>query len=140
MDTGQDERLVIALRSAAHELTGLRSIHGLEQMLGQVVSSAVVTIPGMDAGSISMTRNGRIEAWYPTSDLVGKIDDQQSELHEGPCISALEDPPASGTVLATDLARAGAQHWPHFAPVAVDAGYRALMSTQLATPAVSAPP
>ncbi len=131
MDTGHDERLVIALRAAAHDLTRRRSIRDLEETLGQIVSSAVATVPGVDAGSISMTQAGRIETRHPTNDLVGKIDDRQSELHEGPCISALEDPPESGTVVADDLAGDDADRWPHFAPVAVEAGYRALMSTQL---------
>ena len=131
MHTGQHERLIIALRAAALELTRQRSIRDLEQTLGQIVSSAVATIPGVDAGSISMTRDGRIETRHPTSDLVLKIDDRQSELHEGPCISAIEEPPESGIVMAPDLAGDDAHRWPRFAPVVVDAGYRALMSTQL---------
>jgi hypothetical protein len=131
MDTEHDERLVVALRAAARELAGRRSIRDLEQTLAQIVASAVDTIPGVDAGSISMTEHGRIETRHPTSDLVGKIDDRQSELHEGPCITAIEDPPESGTVVAQDLAGADAARWPRYAPIVVEAGYRGLMSTQL---------
>ncbi|MDT7742626.1 MAG: hypothetical protein QOE59_1704 [Actinomycetota bacterium] len=131
MDTGHDEQLVIALRAAAWELAQNRSIRDLEQTLAQIVSSAVATIPGVDAGSISMTEHGRIETRHPTSETIGKLDERQSELHEGPCITAIEDPPETGTVVAGDFAGAGAQRWPRFAPLVVEAGYRALMSTQL---------
>jgi hypothetical protein len=131
MDSGQHDQLVVALRAAACELAQPRSIRDLEQTLGQIVAAAVLTIPGVDAGSISMTERGRIETRHPTSDLIGKLDAIQSELHEGPCITAIEDSPESGTVLAGDLAGVDGQRWPRYAPLVVDAGYRALMSTQL---------
>jgi GAF domain-containing protein len=131
MDTGHDEQLVIALRAAAWELAQNRSIRDLEQTLAQIVSSAVATIPGVDAGSISMTEHGRIETRHPTSETIGQLAERQSELHEGPCITAIEDPPETGTVVAGDFAGAGAQRWPRFAPLVVEVGYRALMSTQL---------
>ncbi|WP_328307887.1 GAF and ANTAR domain-containing protein [Actinomycetospora sp. NBC_00405] len=131
MNTGQHDDLVVALRSAARGLAQQRSIRDLEQTLEQIVASAVVTIPGVDAGSISMTEHGRIETRHPTSDAIAKLDAKQSELYEGPCITAIEDPPESGTVLARDFAGADAERWPRFAPLAVEAGYRSLMSTQL---------
>jgi hypothetical protein len=65
--------------------------------------------------------------------MIRKLDETQSELHEGPCIEAIEDPPESGVVVAQDFAGADAERWPRFAPRAVDAGYRALLSTQLST-------
>jgi hypothetical protein len=131
MDTGHNDRLVVALRAAARELAGRRSIRDLEQTLEQIVAAAVATIPAVDAGSISMTRHGRIETRHPTSERIRKLDETQSELHEGPCITALEDPPEDGTVLALDLAGSDAPRWPRFSPYAVEAGYRTLMSTQL---------
>ena len=87
----------------------------------------------MDAGSISITEHGRIETRHPTSEAIGKLDNIQSELREGPCITALEDPPPCGLVVAGDFAGADAERWPRFAPRVVEAGYRALMSTQLST-------
>jgi hypothetical protein len=131
MDTGNHEGLVVALRGAARELAQQRSIRDLEQVLEQIVASAVVTVPGVDAGSISMTEHGRIETRHPTSESIRKLDQKQSELYEGPCITAIEDPPETGTVLARDFAGKDAERWPRFAPLAVEAGYRSLMSTQL---------
>jgi ANTAR domain len=95
------------------------------------VTSAVATIPGVDAGSISITEHGRIETRHPSTEAIGKLDHTQSELYEGPCISAIDDPPENGIVVAQDFAGEDAQRWPRFAPRAVEAGYRSLMSTQL---------
>jgi hypothetical protein len=133
MDSRQHDDLVAALRSAARALTNKRGIRDLEHTLGLIVSSAVATIPGVDAGSISITEHGRVETRHPTSETIDKLDQTQSELNEGPCITAIEDPPESGIVIAQDFTGDDAQQWPRFAPAAVDAGYRALMSTQLST-------
>ena len=131
MQPQQNEQLVVALRQTARELAGRRSIRDLEETLRQIVVSAVQTVPGVDAGSISMTQDGRVETRHPTSAEIGKLDQVQSELHEGPCIDAIEEPPPSGLVVAHDFAGADAERWPRFAPRAVEAGFRALMSTQL---------
>ena len=131
MGTGQDEQLVVALRNAATALARHRSIRDLEELLRSVVASAVETIPGADAGSISMAQDGQVQTRYPTSEAIGELDNTQSELHEGPCITALEDPPESGVVVAQDLAGDDAQRWPRYAPYVVEAGFRAVMSTQL---------
>jgi hypothetical protein len=125
------DELVVALRRASRALVEQRSIRDLEETLGLIVAAAVDTIPGVDAGSISITEDGRIETRHPTSHAIGKLDDQQSELREGPCIKAIEDPPDTGVVVADDFAGADGERWPRFGPLAVEAGFRALMSTQL---------
>jgi hypothetical protein len=131
MTSGHHDHLVASLRTAAQDLAQRRSVRDLEQTLEQIVASAVTTVPAVDAGSISITEHGRIETRHPTSESIRKLDEKQSELNEGPCITAIEDPPETGTVVAQDLARADADRWPRFAPYAAEAGYRALMSTQL---------
>ena len=131
MDTEQNEQLVIALRTAALALARHRSIRDLEDTLEQIVASAVDTIPGVTAGSISLTEAGEVQTRHPTSEEIGKLDRTQSELREGPCLTALEDPPESGIVIAQDLAGDDGARWPRFAPHVVDAGFRAMASTQL---------
>lgn len=133
METGQGDHLVVALRTAAHDLAEQRTIRDLDETLGQIVASAVRSIPGVDAGSISMTENGHVETRHPTSETVRRLDGFQNDLHEGPCITAIEDPPETGVVVADDLAGQDGEQWPRFAPRAVEAGYRGLMSTQLST-------
>ena len=131
MDSGQDEKLVVALRAAARELAGRRSIRDLEETLRQILLAAVDTIPGVDAGSISVTDDGRIETRHATGDDIAKLDRVQGDLAEGPCLTALDDPPETGTVVARDLDGEDAGRWPRFAPHVLEAGFRALMSTQL---------
>jgi hypothetical protein len=132
MRPDENDQLVVALRAAARGLAN-RSIRDLEQTLGQIVAAAVDTIPSVDAGSISITEHGHVDTRHPTSDAIRKLDERQGQLYEGPCISALDDPPESGIVVAQDLAGADAEQWPRFAPAAVEAGYRGLMSTTLST-------
>jgi hypothetical protein len=129
MSGNQD--LAISLRRAARDLTAKRSIRDLDRTLSEIVQAAVSTVPGADAGGISMTSGGEITSRNPTGAGVTKLDRLQSELREGPCIAAMEDPPDDGTVVVTDLAGGDASRWPHFAPHAVDAGYRSMLSCEL---------
>lgn len=132
MQPGHDDRLVTSLRRAARELLARPSIADLEQALGEIVAAAVDTVPGADAGGITMTEHGHITSRSPTSEAIRKLDQIQAELHQGPCISAAEQPPVDGVVLARNLAtEADASRWPRFAPYAVEAGYHSIMSTQL---------
>lgn len=134
MQPEQSDALVVALRKAGHDLLAHHSINDLEQTLGQIVAAAVDTVPGADAGGISMTEGGHITSRAPSSEDIAKLDQLQAELHEGPCITAVEQPPEDGVVLAADLAASPeAQRWPNFAPQAVEHGFRSLMSTQLST-------
>ena len=134
MQSQQADSLVLALRNAAREMVDRRSICDLELVLTQIVAVAVDTVPGVDAGGITMIENGHITSRSPTNDDVRKLDDLQAELHEGPCITAVEYPPDDGVVLAQDLTRPpNTDRWPHFAPRAVAHGYRSLLSSQLST-------
>ncbi|WP_433783940.1 GAF and ANTAR domain-containing protein [Actinomycetospora sp. CA-101289] len=135
MTAGPGDEVVVTLRTAARALAQRPGIRDLEETLRQIVASAVRTVPGVDAGSLSMTRDAHVDTRHPTNDVIRALDETQSELREGPCISAIQDPPESGVVVAQDLAGADAERWPRFAPRAVEAGYRGLMSTHLTTDA-----
>jgi len=128
------DNVVTALQDSARRLAERPSIRDLEDTLGRIVHAAVETVPGVDAGGISMTENGQVESRVPTIDNISKLDQLQSELHEGPCITAVDDPPPTGVVVADDLAGPeDRERWPNFAPQAVETGYRAILSTQLST-------
>ena len=132
MQPEQSDELVISLRTAARELIAHRSITDLEQTLDRIVAAAVETVPGVDAGGISMTENQHVTSRSPTTDDVRALDELQSRLHEGPCITAAEQPPKDGVTLAADLAEEpDATRWPRFAPRAVKLGFRSMMSTHL---------
>jgi hypothetical protein len=133
------DELVVSLRRAARELIAKRSIRDLDETLTQIVAAATETVPGADAGGISVTEDGQVTSRNPTTPRVTKLDQLQSELREGPCITAIEEPAEDGVIVAQDLAEDDARRWPRFAPQAVDAGYRAVLSTQLsATPTMRA--
>jgi hypothetical protein len=127
-----DDDLVVSLRRAAGELIEQRNLRDLDATLSQIVQAAVQLVPGADAGGISMTERGRVTSRNPSAPGVTKLDQLQSELHEGPCITAMDEPAADGVVLADDLAGADGDRWPRFGPQAVEAGYRSVLSTQLA--------
>ncbi|MBP2371929.1 GAF and ANTAR domain-containing protein [Pseudonocardia parietis] len=134
MQPEQTDQLVVSLRRAAHDLVARRSISDLEQTLGQIVAAAVDTVPGADAGGISMTEDGHVGSRVPVSEDVRKLDELQAQLNEGPCITAAQEPPADGIVYARDLACSpDADRWPNYAPQAVGQGYRSMLSTQLST-------
>jgi len=122
--------LVKALRTAAVSLVRRPSLTDLEQTLELIVRGAVDAVPGVHAAGISMTENGQVTSRAPTDPDVRVLDVLQSHLHEGPCVTALTDPPADGVVRVDDL---GAEHerWPRFAPRARAHGFAAMMSVQL---------
>jgi hypothetical protein len=105
VDAEDDDRLVIAMRHAARSLTQPCSMRDLETTLAQIVASAVDAVPGVEAGSISMTEH-EVHTRHPTSEDIGALDDIQGQLQEGPSIHAIFGPPESGIVVAADLAGA----------------------------------
>ena len=133
IEPGERQRLVSALRAAAEDMRSRRSIRDLDTTLFDLVAKAVETVPGADAGGITLTQAAAIDSRYHTAAAIGELDELQTRLNEGPCISAIKDPPATGVVLADDLAGDDAHRWPEYAAAAVQAGYRSMCSTQLAT-------
>lgn len=132
MRTEHSDALATSLRNSARDLVAHRSLDDVDHTLGLIVLAAVDTVPGVDAGGVTMTEAGNITSRQPSNDDVRKLDALQAELHEGPCVTAAEQPPADGVVLAHDLAAPpDADRWPRFAPRAVDLGYRSLVSTHL---------
>jgi hypothetical protein len=125
------EQLVGALRAAARELMDRRTVSDLEGLLVRIVAAAVETVPGAAAGGISMTSEGDVVSRSPTSPSITELDRLQADLHEGPCITAIDEPAEDGIVLVDDLAGDDAGRWPRFSPHAVEAGYRAMVSVQL---------
>lgn len=126
------DRLVTALRRAAYELVTDHSVDDVEDVLEGIVIAAVQTVPGADAGGVTMAERGHVASRGPTEDTVRKLDAIQAQLNEGPCITAADDPAEDGVVLVGDLSGPhGSARWPRFAPQAVGLGFRSLMSAQL---------
>jgi hypothetical protein len=125
--------VIAALRSAAAEMARGCNLRDTDSVLDSIVVHAVETVPGADAGGITVAKNSRIESSHGTAHAIGELDQLQTDLNEGPCIDAATNPPPGGVIVIDDLAGDDAEVCPRFAKAAVDAGYRSMCSTQLAT-------
>lgn len=123
-------RVTAALRRAAHTLTDVRTVRDPRLMLDDLVRSAVVAVPHARGAAISCTRHGVVRSRHVTAAGLHVLDRAQSAFGEGPCIGpACAE--ASGVVTAHDLAGDDRGRWPRFAPEAVRAGYRSVVSVRL---------
>lgn len=105
----------------------LQSHDDTDQMLHEVVAAAVRLIPGTEDGSISVVTGRRdVRSHYPSSELPQQADAVQTEVGEGPCLSAVFE---QRTVRVPDLSRE--ERWPEFAARAVELGVRSMLSFQL---------
>jgi hypothetical protein len=91
---------------------------------------ACVELLGVTGAGIVMVSDGQQRGSMAVSDpQVGRIDDLQFSLGEGPCIDATT---SSRPVLEPDLSRGSAAgHWPAFAPAALEDGTSAAFAFPL---------
>lgn len=136
IEPSQQERVIVALRSAAEEMARGCDLRYTESVLNSIVVHAVETVPGADAGGITVSDDAKIESRHATASVIGELDQLQTDLNEGPCIDAAKNPPPGGVIVVDDLAGDDAEACPRFAKAAVDAGYRSMCSTQIATSGV----
>lgn len=97
-----------------------------EATLQAIVAGATDIVPGVRWAGISLLNNGKVLARAPSATLVAELDVLQSDLNEGPCLSALRE---RRTVLIPDMA--AESDWPQFARAAYARGVRSLLSFQL---------
>jgi GAF domain-containing protein len=92
--------------------------------LRAIVDAAADIVPGARWAGISLIQ-GR-QAKVPTDPIVNKLDELQSELGDGPCITALRD---HRTVHIDDMS--SETRWPQFTRQATELGVHSLLSFQL---------
>jgi hypothetical protein len=123
-------RLLSAVRNAHRQLLAPDRA-SVDTTLQQIVCCAVDTVePAVGAG-ITRTGQGSVHSAYATSDDVAALDQLQSRLQQGPCVSAAAHAPAHGVVYARDLGGRERDVWPAFAPQATALGYRSMLSLRL---------
>lgn len=88
-----------------------------ETVLQEIVRSSVQIVPGARWAGISLIAGDRVESRAPADRVVAHLDQLQSELDEGPCLSAMRE---QRTVRIDDLATDG--RWPRFADAAMHCG------------------
>lgn len=118
-------------RSLADLMAGMAaSFHQpvpLAELLMTIVQAAQDAIPGVDHVGVSLAHaQGRIETVAWTDPIVGRIDDVQYSLEEGPCVDAIRTRRQSwSNDLATDA------RWSRFGPQADALGIRSQMGVAL---------
>jgi GAF domain-containing protein len=99
---------------------------GTESTLHAIVKGAVDIVPGARWAGISMIDGREVRPQGPSDPLVVELDELQTSLNEGPCLSALRE---HQTVLIDDMATE--TRWPRFTKAALERGARSLLSFQL---------
>ena len=99
---------------------------GTEHTLRTIVDAAAEIVPGARWAGISLIQGRSVVAQVPTDPAVAKLDELQSELGKGPCITALRD---SHTVHIVDMSRD--TRWPEFSSLASQLGIGSLLCFQL---------
>ncbi|WP_198663275.1 GAF and ANTAR domain-containing protein [Jiangella endophytica] len=100
----------------------------VEQTLERVVEYAQQATVCDDAGLMLLHGGGRIETTVATDPRVGKADELQTTLEEGPSRAAVE---VRSSVLVEDTATD--PRWPAWGPQAAELGLRSVLSVRLHT-------
>jgi GAF domain-containing protein len=99
---------------------------GSQDTLQTIVDAAAEIVPGVRWAGISLIEGKNVVPKVPTDPIVAKLDDLQTELGDGPGLTALRD---QQTVRIDDMSFDA--RWPQFADHAVALGVRSLLSFQL---------
>lgn len=96
------------------------------ETLRAIVEAAAHIVPGARWAGISLIQGRKVEAKVPTDPIVAKLDELQSELGDGPGLTALrEHHTVHIDVMSTDT------RWPQFTRQATELGVHSLLSFQL---------
>ncbi len=120
---GQSRNLAQILADLAVELQDRTDA---ESTLRSVVDAAVMIVPGARWAGISLIEGHQIAARVPSDPLVVELDELQSAIEEGPCVSALRE---HRTVYIEDMATE--HRWRRFTEAAAARGVGSLLSFQL---------
>jgi GAF domain-containing protein len=99
---------------------------GSSDTLQSIVEAAPKVVPGARWAGISLVQGTKIVSEVPTSRSVAELDQLQSDLNQGPCLTALRD---YHTVHIDDMRTE--TRWPDFGREAQQRGMRSMLSFQL---------
>ena len=102
---------------------------GLEALLTEVATFAVMAIPGADGAGLTLLEAGRSDTIVKSEQFVREVDDIQYGIGEGPCISAA----ATGEVMRSGSLSSDPR-WPRFGPRVGRLGVHSVLSLPLVTP------
>jgi GAF domain-containing protein len=99
---------------------------GSSDTLQSIVEAAPKVVPGARWAGISLVQGTKIVSEVPTSRSVAELDQLQSDLNQGPCLTALRE---YHTVHIDDMRTE--TRWPDFGREALQRGTRSMLSFQL---------
>ena len=117
------ERLAEVFGDLAVEMQAQK---GSTDTLQSIVEAAPKVVPGARWAGISLVEGTKIVSEVPTSRSVAELDQLQSDLNQGPCLTALRD---YHTVHIDDMRTE--TRWPDFGREAQQRGMRSMLSFQL---------
>ena len=97
-----------------------------ESTLESIVDAAVAVVPGARWAGISLIEGRSVVARVPSDPVVAELDNLQTVIGDGPCITALRD---HHTVHVEDMR--SESRWPGFSQAAVERGVESMLSFQL---------
>lgn len=116
----------LALLMSEHART-LHEARSVEETLAGITTAAVDSIPGVEwAGVTTVIERKKLQTQAPTGPVVCRIDEEQYDAAEGPCLSALWD---SVLVRVDDIGADG--RWPTWAAAVEGLGVRSMLAFRL---------
>jgi GAF domain-containing protein len=109
-----------------NELHGLLSEETLHSTLQRVAQLARATLDGCDAAGVTLIEDSTVSTAAATDEFTLKIDQDQYDTGEGPCLQALS---TQEVVLAEDVAHDS--RWPRFSAEASKEGLASVLSMPL---------
>lgn len=119
----QARRLAQTMADLAHDLQAENS---RGRTLTAMLKSAVETVPGAQVAGISLVQDSHIASEAHTSEVAKQLDELQTELGDGPCLTSLRD---EHLVRVDDFKTD--ERWPQFGQRAVELGVRSALSFRL---------
>lgn len=124
-----DNPRLAAAAALAHAVEEINQTRTLQDTLDAIVQATRTSIPAFEHVSLSLRgRDGTIETVAGNDQLVWELDAVQYDLHEGPCVDAIEHKPV---VVVENLRHE--QRWPRYVRIAVEKGVRSQVGVRLFT-------
>ncbi|MEN2416942.1 ANTAR domain-containing protein [Streptomyces rimosus] len=128
--TPREVRIAEAVRDLVHRAADFDPL----ELLHDVTGHTTALLPVAGAGVTVLDDLGRVEYATASDERCRRLEDDQIELNEGPCVDATRDGTAVPTAVLTGPA---AMRWPRFARRARRAGITAVAAVPLRTPALT---
>src|ERR1700756_2903354 len=104
----------------------MQSLHDTTAVLRSVVAGAIDVVPGTSCAGISRVSGRHVTSEVPSSPIAAELDQLQTELSEGPALSALRE---RHTVFIKNMSEES--RWPNFVAAATRLGVHCMLSFRL---------